>query len=288
MTRRFGVNTWVWTSPLTDAALAELAPRISGWGFDVVELPVENPGDWDPVRAAKVLGDHGLSAAVALVMGDGRELVETDAGTVARTRDYLRHVVDVAATVDAPAIAGPAYASVGRTWRMSPSERAARYAELREGLSPVVAHARAAGVTVAVEPLNRYETSLINTVDQALEAIEGLPADGIGLALDVYHMNIEEQSVTGAIGRAAGRIAHVQVCANDRGAPGADHLDWPGIVAALDAAGYTGPLVIESFTADNATIATAASIWRPLAASQDAIAVDGLSFLRGVVPQQHP
>ncbi len=76
------------------------------------------------------------------------------------------------------------------------------------------------------------------------------------------------------------------MCANDRGAPGADHLDWPGIVAALDAAGYTGPLVIESFTADNATIATAASIWRPLAASQDAIAVDGLAFLRGVVPQR--
>jgi D-psicose/D-tagatose/L-ribulose 3-epimerase len=285
MTRRFGVNTWVWTSPLTDAALAELAPRISDWGFDVVELPVENPGDWDPVRAAKVLSDHGLTAAVALVMGDGRELVATVADTVAGTRDYLRHVVDVAATVGAPAIAGPAYASVGRTWRMTPSERADRYAELREGLSPVVEHARAAGVTVAVEPLNRYETSLINTVDQALEAIEGLPADGIGLALDVYHMNIEEQSVTGAIARAAGRIAHVQVCANDRGAPGADHLDWPAIVGALDAAGYTGPLVIESFTADNATIATAASIWRPLAASQDAIAVDGLAFLRGVVPQ---
>lgn len=285
MTRRFGVNTWVWTSPLTDAALAELAPRIRDWGFDVVELPVENPGDWDPVRAAKVLSDLGLTAAVALVMGDGRELVATDADTVARTRDYLRHVVDVAATVGAPAIAGPAYASVGRTWRMTPSERADRYAELRDGLGPVVEHARAAGVTVAVEPLNRYETSLVNTVDQALEAIDGLPADGIGLALDVYHMNIEEQSVTGAIARAAGRIAHVQVCANDRGAPGADHLDWPAIVAALDAAGYTGPLVIESFTADNATIATAASIWRPLAASQDAIAVDGLSFLRGVVPQ---
>lgn len=285
MTRRFGVNTWVWTSPLSDAALAELAPRISGWGFDVVELPIENLGDWDPVRAAKVLGDHGLTAAVALVMGDGRELVGAGADIVGRTQDYLRHVVDAAATVGAPAIAGPAYASVGRTWRMTPAERADRYAELREGLAPVVEHARAAGVTVAVEPLNRYETSLINTVDQALAAIEGLPADGIGLALDVYHMNIEEQSVTAAIARAAGRIAHVQVCANDRGAPGADHLDWPAILGALDAAGYTGPLVIESFTADNATIATAASIWRPLAASQDAIAVDGLAFLRGVVPQ---
>jgi D-psicose/D-tagatose/L-ribulose 3-epimerase len=93
-------------------------------------------------------------------------------------------------------------------------------------------------------------------------------------------MNIEETDIAAAVRRAAGRIAHVQVCANDRGAPGADHLDWPALLAALDDSGYTGPLVIESFTADNATIATAASIWRPLARDQDAIAVDGLAFLR--------
>ncbi|TDD97756.1 sugar phosphate isomerase/epimerase family protein [Jiangella asiatica] len=283
MTRRLGVNTWVWTSPLTDASLARLAPKLKGWGFEVIELPVENPGDWDPDRAAKLLGDLGLAATVTLVMGPGRELVATDDATVQTTRDYLRHVVDVAATVGSTVIAGPAYASVGRTWRMSEHERRVCYSELRDGLAPVVEHARRAGVTVAVEPLNRYETSLLNTVDQTLEALGDLPADGCGLALDVYHQNIEEQSVPAAIRRATGRIAHVQVCANDRGAPGADHLDWPAILAALDAAGYDGPLVIESFTADNATIATAASIWRPLAASQDAIAVDGLSFLRGVM-----
>ncbi|HEY9411486.1 MAG TPA: sugar phosphate isomerase/epimerase family protein [Jiangellaceae bacterium] len=283
MTRALGVNTWVWTSPLSDSALAGLAPRIRDWGFDVIELPVENPGDWDPRRAATLLADLGLAASVVLVMGEGRELVATDRGTVVTTRDYLRHVVDVAATVGSPVIGGPAYASVGRTWRMDDAARHAHYAELREGLAPVVEHARSAGVTVAVEPLNRYETSLLNTVDQALEALDGLPADACGLALDVYHMNIEEQDVAAAIRRAAGRIAHVQVCANDRGAPGADHLDWPAIMAALDDAAYDGPLVIESFTADNATIATAASIWRPLASSQDALATEGLAFLKGVV-----
>ncbi|NEE03497.1 sugar phosphate isomerase/epimerase family protein [Phytoactinopolyspora halotolerans] len=277
--RTFGVNTWVWTSPLTDRTLAELAPRIADWGFDVIELPVENPGDWDPARAAKLLDSLGLAATVTLVMGPGRELVAAERETIAATRDYLRQVVDAAATVSAPVIAGPAYASVGRTWRMTEAERRACYEQLRESLDPVVEHAMGAGVTVGVEPLNRYETSVLNTVDQALEALDGLPPAGCGLALDVYHMNIEEQDIPAAIGRAAGRIAHVQVCANDRGAPGADHLDWPGIVAALDAAGYRGPLVIESFTAENATIATAASIWRPLASSQDAIAVDGLSYL---------
>ncbi|MPZ84117.1 MAG: TIM barrel protein [Actinophytocola sp.] len=283
MSRALGVNTWVWTSPLTDAGLSELAPRIAGWGFDVVELPVENVGDWDPGHAASLLDDLGLARTVTLVMGEGRELVAADRTTVATTRDYLRRVVDIAAAVGSPVIAGPAYASVGRAWRMTEAERRSRYAELRDGLGPVVEHALASGVVVGVEPLNRYETSLLNTVDQTLEALDGLPADGCGLALDIYHMNIEETDIPAAVRRAAGRVAHVQVCANDRGAPGADHLDWPGFRDALDDAGYRGPLVIESFTAENATIATAASIWRPLAASQDAIAVDGLKFLREVM-----
>lgn len=283
MQHPLGVNTWVWTSPLTDASLAKIAPRVREWGFEVIELPVEAPGDWNPARAARLLADLGLAATVVLVMGPGRELVDADRATVTATQDYLRHVVDVAAAVGSEVIAGPAYASVGRTWRMTDDERKRSYEELRANLLPVVEHAVAAGVTVAVEPLNRYETSLLNTVDQALAALDGLPEQGCGLALDVYHMNIEERDIPAAIRRAGDRISAVQVCANDRGAPGADHLDWPAILQALANAGYTGPLVIESFTAENETIATAASVWRPLAASQDAIAVDGLTFLRGVM-----
>ncbi|OLF06877.1 sugar phosphate isomerase [Actinophytocola xinjiangensis] len=261
--------------------LVELARKVAGWGFDVLELPVENPGDWTPAHAAMVLGDLGLGATVCLVMPPGRELVGTDRSTVTATQDYLRGVVDAAAAVGSTVIAGPAYASVGRTWRMTVAERAAAYAELREHLAPVVEHAGQAGVTVAVEPLNRYETSLLNTVAQTLEAIGDLPHCGVGL--DLYHQNIEEADLTGAISSAAGRIAHVQVCGNDRGAPGADHLDWPGILGAVAGAGYAGPLCIESFTGDNATIATAASIWRPLAPTQDDLALTGLAHLREVM-----
>ncbi len=278
-----GVSTWVWASPLDDATLAALAARVAGWGFDVLELPIENPGDWDPARAAGVLSDHGLGATTCLVTSPGRELVEADEATVRATQDYLRHCVDVAAEVGAATVGGPAYASVGRTWRMTDAERADVYEQLRENLAPVVEHAVAAGVTVAVEPLNRYETSVLNTVDQALEALEPLLGPGCGLMLDTYHLNIEERSVPDAISRASGHVAGVQVCANDRGAPGADHLDWPAILAALDAAGYTGPLCIESFTAHNDAIATAASIWRPLATSQDDLARDGLAFLRATL-----
>ncbi|WP_047868983.1 sugar phosphate isomerase/epimerase [Nocardiopsis sp. RV163] len=286
--RALGVNTWVWTSPLTDAALERIAPRVAEWGFDVIELPVENAGDWDPRRARTLLDGLGLTATVVLVMGPGRELVATDAATRSATQDYLRRVVDAAAAVGSPVAAGPAYSSVGRTWRMSPRERAGIGAELTEALASVVGHCSGAGVRLAVEPLNRYETSVLNTVDQGLEMLADLPAEHCGLALDVYHMNIEERDVAAAVRRAAGKVAHVQVCANDRGTPGADHLDWGAILGALDDAGYGGPLVIESFTADNASIATAASVWRPLAATQDAIAVDGLAFLRALSRREEP
>ncbi|GII81691.1 tagatose 3-epimerase [Sphaerisporangium rufum] len=273
-----GVNTWVWVSPLTDETLAELAPRIAGWGFDLVELPIERPGDWDPGRAADLLAGLGLGASVVLTTPPGRELVGAAPATVRQTQDYLRHCVDVAVTVGAPAVSGPAYASVGRAWRMSPDERRAIYAELRENIKPVTAYAAERGVRIGVEPLNRYETSVLNTVEQALEA---LPEE-CGLALDTYHMNIEEKDPAQAVRAAGARIAHVQVCGTDRGTPGADRFDWPGFIAALDDAGYAGPLVIESFTADNKTIATAASVWRPLAPTQDALATEGLAFLRTV------
>ncbi|MFJ3929026.1 MULTISPECIES: sugar phosphate isomerase/epimerase family protein [unclassified Streptomyces] len=271
-----GISTWVWTSPLTDRALAVLAPRIRAWGYDVIELPVEHPGDWDPGRAADLLASLGLGATVCLVMGPGRELVE--AGTVSDTQAYLRHVVDVAAAVGSPVAAGPAYSSVGRTWVIEDRPRV--YAQLRRNLAPVAEYAAGRGVRIAVEPLNRYETSLLNTVEQALEALDGLPDEGLGLALDTYHQNIEESAPATAIRTAGSRVAHVQASANDRGAPGDDHMDWGALLGALADIRYRGPLCIESFTPDNAAIATAASIWRPLAGSPDTLAMAGLAHLR--------
>ncbi|MFJ6987229.1 MULTISPECIES: sugar phosphate isomerase/epimerase family protein [unclassified Streptomyces] len=271
-----GVNTWVWNSPLTDESLAELAPHVAALGFDVIELPVEQIGLWDPHRAAELLASLGLAASVVLVMPPGRELVTALPGTVRATQDYLRYCVDVAAAVGAPAISGPAYASVGRTWRLDTAQRKAAYAELRENLKPVLDHAGQHGVRVGVEPLNRYETSLINTVDQALDA---LPEE-CGLALDTYHLNIEERIPHQAVRAAGARLVHLQVCGTDRGAPGGDHFDWAALTAVLRDIGYDGPLVIESFTPDNTSIAVAASVWRPLAATQDALAADGLAFLR--------
>ncbi|WP_416956565.1 sugar phosphate isomerase/epimerase family protein [Nocardioides sp. T5] len=278
--REIGVNTWVWTSPLTDAGVADLLRRIAGMGFDAVELPLENAGDLTVPVVSDVLAETGLTPCVVGAMAPGRDLV--DASCVSDTQDYLRACIDFAAGIGARAVCGPFYASTGRVWRMDADQRQAAYDDLRTHLAPVVDHAAAQGVRLGIEPLNRYETSLLNTVDQALTALEPLLGEGLGLALDSYHLNIEERSSADAVRAAGQHLAHVQVCGSDRGAPGGDQTDWPALVSALEEVGYDGPLVIESFTADNASIATAASIWRPLAPTQDELARDGLSFLRSL------
>ncbi len=278
--RAIGANTWIWVSPLTDANLDDVLDRVAGMGFDAVELPLEQVGDLTPGAVRAALDRTGLIPCVVGAMAPGRDLVAADPDAVAATQDYLRACLDLAADIGAAAACGPFYAATGRVWRMDAAQRDAAYAQWRENLAPVVDHAAARGVRVGIEPLNRYETSLINTVEQALTGLDGLLGPALGVALDSYHLNIEQRSSAEAIRTAGEHLVHLQVCGNDRGAPGNDQTDWPGILAALDDVGYAGPLVIESFTADNAAIATAASIWRPLAPTQDDLARDGLAFLR--------
>jgi D-psicose/D-tagatose/L-ribulose 3-epimerase len=278
--RPIGVNTWVWTSPLTDASLPDLLRRIAALGFDAVELPLEDPAHLGAEAVRAALDETGLAPYVVGAMAPGRDLVAATPDTVAATQDYLRACIDLAAAIGAPSVCGPFSAQTGRVWRMTPDERAATSREWREHLAPVVEHAAERDVRIGIEPLNRYETSLVNTVDQGLEALGDLLGQHLGLALDSYHLNIEERSSADAVRRAGEHLVHVQVCGSDRGAPGGDQTDWSALLDALDEVGYDGPLVIESFTPDNASIAVAASIWRPLAPSPDELAGSGLAFLR--------
>jgi len=282
MSREIGINTWVWASPLTDETVTDLLHHVAALGFDAVELPLETSGDLSPEVVGAALEATGLTPYVVGAMAPGRDLVMTDHESVAATQQYLGACTALASSIGAGAVCGPFYAATGRVWRMTEDERAAAYVELRESLAPVVERAGEQGVSIGIEPLNRYETSLVNTVDQALTALDGLLGPALGLALDTYHLNIEERSSADAVRLADSHLLHLQVCGSDRGAPGGDQTDWQALVEALDEVGYAGPLNIESFTADNASIATAASIWRPLAPTQDDLARDGLAFLRSL------
>jgi D-psicose/D-tagatose/L-ribulose 3-epimerase len=276
-----GANTWIWASPLSDERLSTLVPHVKALGFDVIELPVENLGDWDPGRAAELLAENRLASSLCAAMPAGRDLLSSDE-EVASTQDFLRRCIEIAHRIGAPVVGGPMYSAVGRTWLLEPDERRRTIERLVEALRPVIDHAGERGVKLALEPLNRYETSLINTAEQGLEVVEAVDSAAFGLLLDTYHMNIEEKSPADAIRLAGERVYHVHSSASDRGAPGADHFDWPAFASTLRDVAYTGTLCIEAFTPDDEAIARAAHIWRPVAATQDDLACDGLAFLRGL------
>jgi sugar phosphate isomerase/epimerase len=165
-----GVNSWVWVSPPSDATIPEIAPRVKAMGFELLEMGVENPRDWNPARVAEILAANDLRASVCAVMGEGRDLLERD--LIASAQEYIRTCIDAAVTVGSDVVAGPVYTPTGKTWRMDDAQRAAAVDRLVEGLRPLADYAGERGVRLAIEPLNRFETSFLNTGEQTMEVVD--------------------------------------------------------------------------------------------------------------------
>lgn len=277
---RFGVNAWVWTSPLTTDELQTLAPHVAGLGFDWIEVPLENIDDLDHKRGAEIIRAHGLGVSACAAMGPDRDLIHPDPAIRENGMNYLRQAIDATHTLGAINLVGPLYSAVGRTWQQTPAERASDLDVLVKNLSALARHASDQGVVLCLEPLNRFETSFINLAAQAIEVIDRVDHPACQIMLDTFHMNIEEKSLGDAIRATGKRLKHVHACENDRGAPGSGHVPWMEVAQALKDIHYDGPVVIESFTDKVKSIARAAAVWRAFAPSQDALAGDGGKFLR--------
>jgi len=277
---KFGVNAWVWVSPLTTDGVAELAPKVKALGFDWFEVPLELTDTIDYARAGAILRDNGLGVSVCAAMGPDRDLIHPDKAVRDNGLAYLKHCVDAVRALGGTNVVGPLYSAVGRVWQMTAEERARDTDLLVAQLGDLAGYAGDKGAVLGVEPLNRFETSFINLAAQAVEVVDLVDRPACRIMLDTFHMNIEEKSLGDAIRTAGKRLAHLHACENDRGAPGTGNVTWGEVAAALREIGYNGPVVIESFTSKVQSIARAAAIWRPLADSQDALAGDGVKFLK--------
>jgi D-psicose/D-tagatose/L-ribulose 3-epimerase len=273
--------SYIWVSPFTNDKLDQLA-HAKKIGFDVYEIAVEDP---DAIDAAKVFTEAqrvGIAVHVCGAYGETRDISSDVPEYRENGMAYGKRLIDMAAALRSPYVAGPMYAAVGRT-RLASREEKERQTDLAvENMRKLAGYAADKGVSLAIEPLNRFETDFINTVGQGLEFLDRVDCENVGFLLDTFHMNIEEKSLTDAIRMAKGKIFDFHACANDRGTPGEDNFDWAAIRSALADADYSGPVVIESFTPGIKEIAKAVSLWRPLAESPDSLALNGLDFLRSV------
>lgn len=282
MKNGIGINTWVWTSPFGDdqSALVSHAARM---GFDVLEIAVEDAGRFPGGELESALRDTSLRPLVCGAFGPTRDLTHEDPKFRRESLAYIADVLGLCERWGAKVFAGPMYSAVGKHRRVPPEQRRREWDLAVEGLRTAGAMAADHGVTLAIEPLNRFETDLVNTAAQAVRLVDEIDHPNVKIHLDTFHMAIEEHSMFAAITCAGNRLAHFHACENDRGTPGSGLVPWGQVAQGLRAVGYGGDLVIESFTPECQAIAAAAAIWRPLASSQDALARDGLAFLRGLM-----
>jgi D-psicose/D-tagatose/L-ribulose 3-epimerase len=277
---RYGASTFIWSSPFSDGNVGELAQRVGGLGFDVLEICLEDPAlvTADAVNAAAAAA--GVLVSVCGAFGPERDVSHESADTRRGARGYLKTCIELAVATGSAHVVGPMYSATGKARLLSAAERREQRGWAAESLREVGEYAGERGIALGMEPLNRFETDMVNTVEQGLELCEEIGLANVGLLLDTFHMNIEEKDMAAAIRAAGDRIVHFHACENDRGAPGAGHVPWNEVFDALRSVGYDRQVVIESFTPEIKEIARAVSTWRPVAESGDALAAAGLAFLQ--------
>lgn len=276
---KLGVSTFLWCSSMTNETLP-LLDRIKSLGYDSVEIALAEPSALDPVRVRARCIELGLEVTVCGAFGPPRDLSHEDKKVRQVALDYISACLEFCAAVEAPFFAGPLYAEVGKARMLPLKERQAEWQRSVEGVRQACEIAESYGRKIAVEPLNRFETDMLNSVDQVVRFIDQVAHPAACISLDTFHMNIEETDLLQALKLAGSRLIHLQVADNHRGVPGTGSFNWDLLGKALTQIAYEGPIVLESFTTEDPAMAEAVFFWKKFAPSQDQFASDGLSFLR--------
>jgi D-psicose/D-tagatose/L-ribulose 3-epimerase len=277
---KYGINFLLWSGDFTRESIP-LIKKAADMGFDGVEIAIFNPDDVDIKATKDALEASGMDCITCGILGDDRDLISDDPAIRENAKKYMRDCVEICVALGGSIFCGPLYSTVGKLVGRSRTQE--EWDRAVSGFKEVAKVAGDNGVTLAIEPLNRFETYFINIAEDAVRLARDVDHPSMKVLLDTFHMNIEEKDLYKAIRSTgeAGLLAHMHCCENDKGAPGSGHVDWDGVFKALNEVNYDGWIVIESFVPAIKAIATAAAIWRELTpGGADAIAKDGLKFLK--------
>lgn len=273
---KLGIHAYAWCSQWSNDTLP-LIDRVASLGLDFIEIPLMCLETFDAAAVRERLETAGIGAVTSTVLLEGTDITSDDPAVRAQGVDYLTACVEATHAIGATSFSGVIFAQHTRTLSWRPEARHWDYSA--DSLREVARRAEELGVTIGIEPVNRYETFLINTCEQALELKERIGTGNVRIHLDTYHMNIEEKSFYEATRRAGNDLVHYHLCENDRGIPGTGLVDWDGIFRGLAEIGYTGNAALESFVDCTENMNT--WVWRQLAPDGDTLLREGVDFIRG-------
>jgi D-psicose/D-tagatose/L-ribulose 3-epimerase len=273
-----GFNLLLWTTHVTDEHLPLLA-RLKACGYDGVEIPLFEGAAPHFKQLARATTDNGLACTTVTVLPDeAHSAISPDAGSRAGALDHFKWAIECSAALGSDVLCGPFHQPLAVFSGTGPSEdEKARGAEVHRAAAEIAA---AAGLMLAIEPLNRFECYFLNTMADAKAYVQRVDHPSFGALYDTFHANIEERDPVGVIGETADVIRHVHVSENDRGTPGKGHVPWGATFRALRTAGYDGWLTIEAFGTALPALAAATKVWRDFFPSREEVYEHGLKTIR--------
>ena len=247
-------------------------------GFDGLEIFLNHPESLPMEKIKEKMNETGMGCTLSVGLGKEQNLISPDRGARDAGVAFLKEGVDVACELGTDVVSGVIYAAWGEFTGKMRTEDEWNYS--KECLLKVAEHAKGKGVVLALEPVNRFETYFLNTIEDTRKMVEEINHPNVGIHADTFHMNIEEESFYGAIKMAGEHLCHVHLCENNRGIPGTGHIPWDDVFRALRELNYDRWAVVESFVPAVEEVARMTAIWRQLAPSADVMAEEGLKLYR--------
>lgn len=276
-----GFNLLLYTGHVT-AENFGVFPKLKAVGYDGVEIPIfdtSDPGHFKKIGAE--IKDNGLRCtAVTILPDEAHNAISPDPKNRQGAIDHLRRVLECAHNAGVETLCGPYYQVLGQFTGKFPSEdELNRAAEVHRAVAPVAADA---GVRCAIEALNRFESHLLNTMEQAASYVKRVNHPNFGTMYDTFHANIEEKDPVGCIDTvwATGKLNHIHISENDRGTPGRGHCPIKPVIARLKKLGYQGWLTIEAFGSALPDLAAATRVWRDFFPSREQVYTEGYQLIR--------
>jgi D-psicose/D-tagatose/L-ribulose 3-epimerase len=270
----FGAHAFIWAGEWTPEGAERVIRGAAEAGLDFVEIPLLHPESMDVSGTRDLLDRYEIGCTCSLGLPKAAHLpFAPDAA-----ERFLRTAVDVTAALGSDALSGAIYTHLGTLTRKPPTED--ELAEVARVIKGVARYAAQQDVSLGIEAINRYETYLINLASQADAMLDRIDEPNVFVHLDTYHMNIEEKGFYYPIVATGSRMQYIHLSESDRGTPGTGNVNWDEVFRGLEAVGYNGRLVMESFAAVNEDIIGATALWRDVVGDPQALIRDGLTFLR--------
>jgi D-psicose/D-tagatose/L-ribulose 3-epimerase len=274
---KYGISLLLWTDKF-DKESVKFIHQAAEMGFDGIEIPFFDPETIDIQATKAALDNNNMGCIGCVMMSPGRDLISLDLKERRTAKDYFRECIEITAKLGGDMLIGPMYSVVGKLVGRSRTDE--EWDLCVQGLKEIAEFAGQHEVTLALEPLNRFETYFVNTAADVVKLAKEVASPYVKVMLDTFHMNIEEKSYRGALESAGDLLHHVHCCENDRGTPGTGLVRWDEVFETLAQMNYNRWFVIESFVPNIEAIAAAAAIWRDIAPSAEALAQEGLAFLQ--------